>query len=118
MKHVLTVIFIFFSLSRSFCQTTIHITGPTTNTPGQNNTMLGVAVGPITAGADNVFMGYQSGYNNISGHSNVFLGWKAGHSNTSGRANVFIGRYAGSANVEGSDNTFVGYNAGILSTGY
>ena len=99
-------------------QTTIQLTTPTAGTTSPFNTIVGVEAGLNTTGADNVMMGYQSGYGNVSGHSNVFVGWKAGYSNTTGRANVFIGRYAGSANVEGSDNTFVGFNAGILSTGY
>ena len=109
-----------------------------------DNLFVGVGAGDnnpnnLVTGTDNVFSGYQAGYNatggsantftgsnagygnskDMSGKSipntgccNVFSGWAAGIGNTSGGANTFIGYGAGSFNQDGSYNTFTGYQSG------
>ncbi|MBN2858449.1 MAG: hypothetical protein JXN63_08615, partial [Candidatus Delongbacteria bacterium] len=70
-----------------------------------------------TSGENNVFLGNQSGQNNLSGASNVFLGYKSGFSNDTGYKNCFIGQEAGFSNLDGFYNVFVGYFSGYESAG-
>ena len=64
---------------------------------------------------DNIFIGNQSGYNNIGSH-NIFQGYRTGHSNTSGSKNIFQGYYSGFNNTIGSYNIFQGYYSGLSNT--
>jgi len=60
----------------------------------------------------NVFVGYQSGYSNISGEANLFLGYMSGFSNTTAGYNLFLGNGSGYANTTGGGNTFIGLESG------
>jgi len=86
----------------------------------------------------NVFIGYQSGMENLFGHHNTFLGFRsgintlgsdsdpeygshnifigseAGFDNTEGSYNVYMGHHAGYHNLDGYDNVFIGTNAGAV----
>jgi hypothetical protein len=64
----------------------------------------------------NVFIGYEAGRSNKTGHSNTFLGYQAGYSNAIARYNTFLGYQAGYSNVNKNDNTFLGYMAGYSNT--
>ena len=96
-------------------------------TNGEYNTFFGFEAGYSTEGGievspgqwqgcNNIFIGYQSGYDNITGYKNVFIGYKSGASNTSGEKNIFIGNESGEVNTTGGYNSFIGYNAGILNS--
>jgi hypothetical protein len=96
-------------------------------TNGQYNTFFGFEAGYKTEGGievspgqwqgcNNIFIGYQAGYDNVTGYKNVFIGYKSGANNTSGEKNIFIGNESGEVNTTGSYNSFIGYNAGILNS--
>ncbi|MCD4817726.1 MAG: tail fiber domain-containing protein [Candidatus Cloacimonetes bacterium] len=68
-------------------------------------------------GCNNIFIGYKSGFSNVTGYKNNFLGYRSGYSNTSGAKNTFIGNESGTTNSEGSYNSFYGYHSGILNDG-
>jgi len=93
------------------------------NTEGVNNVFIGyqsgmenIGEGGLYKGDNNVFIGYQSGMNNNmsneSGQSNVFIGKWSGTYNDTGRWNVFIGTETGNRNETGYFNTYVGAQAG------
>lgn len=63
----------------------------------------------------NIAMGYLAGFNNQGDHG-VFLGGNSGYENVSGDDNTFIG-YASGHNVLGSGNVALGYKAGYNETG-
>lgn len=65
-----------------------------------------------TASGGNLFLGFNTGQNNMGGSQNTFVGTKAGEGNETGTANTFLGAYAGVANINGSDNVFVGQATG------
>ena len=67
-------------------------------------------------GANNIFVGENTGTGITSGNANAFIGFNAGSSNTSGAGNVFIGVNAGTANLGGNSNLFLGSNAGATNT--
>jgi len=84
-----------------------------------NNFFAGNGAGygaATSAGANNTFIGYQSGYKTTTGYSNNFLGNKAGYSNTTGYYNNFLGYQAGYTNTSGTNNNFLGYQAGYLNS--
>ncbi|MCD6566254.1 MAG: hypothetical protein J7K53_09965 [Bacteroidales bacterium] len=96
-------------------------------TNGEYNTFFGFEAGYSTEGGievspgqwegcNNIFIGYQSGYDNITGYKNVFIGYKSGANNTSGEKNIFIGNASGEFNTTGGYNSFIGYNAGIVNS--
>ena len=68
-------------------------------------------------GKFNIFIGNQSGMDNITGCYNLFVGDKSGQNNTSGDKNTFVGSQSGQANSVGGYNSFFGYNSGITTTG-
>ena len=39
----------------------------------------------------NLFIGFNSGFNNISGTTNIFIGYSSGYNNTTGSNNVYMG---------------------------
>lgn len=81
-----------------------------------NNVFLGYKTGySNTLGHGNVFTGGQAGYSNIAGIHNVFIGLKAGYSNTTGDYNVFTGLEAGYSNTTGNGNVFTGPRAGYFN---
>lgn len=70
--------------------------------------------GALPSYNQNTYIGYQSGYNNVSGQNNTFLGYQSGL-NTTGGNNTFIGSGAGSTNTSGTNN--VGIGNGVVVTG-
>jgi hypothetical protein len=71
----------------------------------------------------NVFIGYQSGMENLYGHHNTFVGFCAGTKNLGdfsdpelGSNNLFLGTQAGFENTTGFNNVYSGYHAGIHNT--
>ncbi len=86
------------------------------------NSFLGFEAGKNTrGGSENIFIGYQAGYNNIGtetfpGNYNVFLGYLAVSYNKTGQDNVFLGKQAGWLNDSGGGNIYIGMNAGATLT--
>jgi hypothetical protein len=84
---------------------------------GANNTFVGVNSGAAnTTGAGNVFLGYRAGFANTEGNGNAFVGVGSGESNTTGTANSFFGSVTGFFNTTGSQNSIFGYQAGLSNT--
>jgi hypothetical protein len=89
--------------------------------PFLHNLFVGVGAGQKTIGLrgafmDNVFVGYEAGFNNSTngltvGAYNTYTGFQAGFSNTGGDGNTFTGEQTGYSNF-GSFNTFTGTLAG------
>ncbi|HOP00070.1 MAG TPA: tail fiber domain-containing protein [Bacteroidales bacterium] len=75
----------------------------------------GVATKPELGGKFNLFLGYNSGMKNTTGHNNLFFGYMAGYTNSIGTYNVFVGPEAGKLS-NANYNTFVGYNSGSQTT--
>lgn len=67
-------------------------------------------------GVGNIFTGYQTGYNNTTGANNTFLGYQAGYANTTGLNNLMFGTLTGYNNDAGSYNLFMGVHAGYGNT--
>lgn len=67
-------------------------------------------------GANNTFIGSETGEANTTGNNNFFGGFRAGRKNTSGRFNIFIGSEAGIENTTGESNIFIGNHAGLKNT--
>jgi hypothetical protein len=87
------------------------------------NSFIGHETGPKTVpsttgeeGKYNVFLGYQSGKENITGYKNVYMGYHSGLLSTSARHNTFIGNLSGVSNQIGQYNTFLGSNTGAFNT--
>jgi hypothetical protein len=89
---------------------------------GAENTFVGSQSGwntiPVAGiqGTDNSFFGDQTGWNNVTGAHNTFLGDHAGLSNTSGSYNDFTGDAAGYNNISGSFNVFDGWESGYTNS--
>lgn len=88
-----------------------------------NNYFIGHESGQNTLSYDdsdhgkyNVFLGYQTGKENLSGLKNVFIGYKTALANTHGMTNVFIGSESGYNNTLGYDNVFIGSSSGFSNT--
>ena len=64
----------------------------------------------------NVFVGYKSGFGNISGFSNTAIGYQSLLSNTTGASNVAIGYFALLNNTTGLSNTGLGTNSLMNNT--
>ncbi|MEI6595158.1 MAG: tail fiber domain-containing protein [Bacteroidota bacterium] len=102
---------------------------------------IGYEAGNSNRGSNNIFIGNQSGYQNIHGEENTFvgnltgkntngnsarantmLGFSAGLGATTGSNginNTFIGHSSGGSIFNGHDNTFVGYLSGFsISNGF
>ncbi len=83
-----------------------------------NNTIFGAYAGFNNIGADNVYIGYNAGFNGGNIGTNVMIGSEAGFGNIGGGANVMIGFRTGYGNNNGTltvgyaYNTIVGYQAG------
>ena len=97
---------------------------PTNSFIGSKSGFSNVDVDPLNEwgfGTMNVFVGYQSGMDNQTGHHNTFLGFCAGTKTIGGdidypelgSQNVFIGSQAGFQNTSGFNNVYIGYHAGI-----
>lgn len=79
-----------------------------------SNTVVGKDAGlKITNnGFENVFIGYESGSEDLSGSYNTFVGYYSGRNNTTGISNDFIGKASGASNTTGQENTFLGSSSG------
>jgi len=62
----------------------------------------------------NVFIGYQSGRENIRGSTNNFVGAFSGAANTFGDGNTYFGNFTGDGRLLGFFNTCIGNGAGRL----
>ena len=82
---------------------------------GHSSGMLTEEVTP-PLGLYNVFIGYETGFKNVSGGKNVFMGYQSGRYNEFADKNVFIGFNSGYGNT-GSSNTFIGSMAGYVNDG-
>ena len=75
-------------------------------------------------GTMNIFLGYQTGMENLTGHHNTFMGFCAGTNTLGGDSefpelgseNIFIGSQAGFMNTHGHNNVYIGFNAGFHNT--
>ena len=88
-----------------------------TNT-GYSILALGIGAGTHLAsgGANDVFSGYNSGYNNTTGSYNIFTGYLSGYGNSTGSYNTFEGSQAGYSNTTGAGNNYGGYKSGYSAT--
>ena len=77
---------------------------------------IGANAGCQTTGAQNTFMGTNTGLNNTSGCYNTFLGYTAGSVNSTGCCNTFVGRGAGGGNQTGGANIYLGMCSGPQGT--
>lgn len=77
---------------------------------------IGLNAGNANSGANNVFIGSYSGWQNTSGLANTFVGYASGEQNTTGQINTFIGNWAGKSNNTGSNNAFFGHYSGGQNT--
>lgn len=86
---------------------------------GANNLFVGTNSGSsLTSGTNNMVMGSSSGSALTSGSQNLFIGpYLTGSNTTSGTHNVFLGSYAGATHQTSSDNTFLGYYSGYNTKG-
>jgi len=100
---------------------------PQTSGNGQYNTFMGYQSGynNLTTGIRNTFFGNMAGYNNASGDNNVFVGASAGQQEL-GSFNVYLGSNSGSKIPQpplytpydaSSENVIIGVNAGIFNEG-
>ena len=64
---------------------------------------------------ENLYTGFQTGTNNVSGINNSFFGQSAGNSNRYGNRNTYLGRHAAEHN-DGDDNVVIGNDALAVST--
>jgi hypothetical protein len=91
-------------------------TGNTIN-EGANNTFIGSESGRlINNGNENTFIGSFSGTEIQDGTENTFIGYLTGGSSTDINRNTFIG-WASGYNSEGDSNIFIGYASGYNETG-
>lgn len=79
------------------------------------NSFIGYGAGYSNRADYNVFIGFQSGFMNVTGIRNVFVGSSTGFANTGGD-NAFVGYQAGQTNTMGTNNTFLGSLAGQSNT--
>lgn len=81
---------------------------------GEGNVAVGYeAAELLTTGANNVFVGHQSGAaGTVTGSNNTALGVKTLYAVTSGQKNTMVGGLSGTANTTGANNTYLGFQAG------
>lgn len=79
---------------------------------GNSSSYFGYQAGRLSTGARNSFVGFRSGYFNVSGYDNSFLGVYAGYRNDDGYRNSFVGYRSGFSNTSGHNNAFVGAYSG------
>ena len=63
-------------------------------------------------GYANIFIGWQSGYNNSSANGSVYIGASSGYNTTRGYSNVLIGHTTGYGLNTGKRNVSIGYASG------
>ncbi len=67
-------------------------------------------------GRYNIFLGNESGRSNTSGGSNIMIGNQSGLNNTTGHSNMFLGNNSGETNTTGEWNLFIGHGSGKKNT--
>ncbi|MBL4587095.1 MAG: tail fiber domain-containing protein [Flavobacteriales bacterium] len=82
-----------------------------------NEYMIGGGRALAIDGAENIFMGPQTGSNISTGNGNLMVGHRSGRNTTTGRFNSFLGYKAGESNTVGNYNSFFGALAGVYNTG-
>ena len=84
------------------------------------NIFVGNESGYNSQAGGNLFMGWRSGYDNVSGEGNMYIGNNAGENLDFGQYNVFLGHYAGygpaTGDPSGRENVLVGCNTGFHDT--
>ena len=104
--HSLTTVL--FGLFIIFCLGTNELKAQCPSDCTNDNTFVGLSVGPNTTGSANTFVGITAGLQNTEGAFNTFLGSSAGFANTTGGDNTFLGVSAGSGNIDGNLNVYLG----------
>jgi hypothetical protein len=83
---------------------------------GNSNLFIGINTGKDNVtGSGNTFIGQSAGRKNTT-HNNTFIGNSSGFNNTSGSGNTFVGETTGFNNSTGFSNTFIGATAGQVNT--
>tara|TARA_Y100000389_G_C17471000_1_gene530848 strand:+ start:1799 stop:5134 length:3336 start_codon:yes stop_codon:yes gene_type:complete len=77
-----------------------------------NSIKIGENSGKIASGTNNVFIGYESGYQSQTNDYCVFIGSHSGHKSSKGDFNTLVGSYTGTNMENGSYNTISGYLSG------
>ena len=99
--------------SASACTIIGHLAG--IDNQGSNNTILGYYAGRgnsgVTDGAQNTFLGTQSGFKIQGGDDNTGVGYYTLRELLGGNKNVAIGKQAGDALVSGNNNIIIGHQA-------
>ena len=65
----------------------------------------------------NISIGHQSLHEHLEGSENIFIGYRSGFLDVSGNQNVAIGTQSLAENIDGSGNTAVGYQSGLNCKG-
>ena len=114
MKHLYVLLLTLICPLRLVAQQTNYFaTTANASSPGEYNTLVGVAAGLANkSGSYNTYVGYMTGYFNMSGSKNSFVGHFAGNNNVTGYNNAFFGYMAGVSNQAGNSNTYLGYASG------
>ncbi len=86
--------------------------GDSAGQAGNNSSYFGYYAGNNSTGADNTFIGAESGRFNETGNHNTFLGTRSGQSNDIGYYNTFLGSESGRSNKDGYGNAFLGVASG------
>lgn len=81
---------------------------------GRGDVFIGLNSGRITTGVSNTFVGFQSGFSNITGQENTAIGANAGFANL-GSYNTYLGTASGQNGTTATGCTFIGYNSGASS---
>jgi trimeric autotransporter adhesin len=81
-----------------------------------DNTFIGNSAGDPNTGAQNTFLGYQTGMNSTTGSHNTLLGSRAGEGLLNAQFNVFVGSGAGAGVTSGGNNVYIGYLSGNVNT--
>ena len=80
------------------------------------NTTVGYHTGNKTTGANNTFLGYRSGVENLGGTWNTFVGHSSGVTNTTGDGNVIIGHVNAASATGDRQLKIAGYDGSTTTT--
>ena len=80
------------------------------------NTTVGYHTGNKTTGANNTFLGYRSGVENLGGTWNTFVGHSSGVTNTTGDGNVIIGHVNAASATGDRQLKIAGYDGTTTTT--
>ena len=84
-----------------------------------NSIVIGYNSGVYNNANENIFVGIESGYNNVSGYNNIFMGSKSGYKNTVGINNIGLGNgsLCSISTIYDNNNICIGYNSGYSING-